>query len=295
MNFYWCFFQEELIHLKCFSLTSELEIMLYEVWILPLLYRMSNLEKLFLNLPIGRNTPYRSFIDGNYLKNDIINHMPMLKKFVFSIHSIISNFENSIDLPSNEDIQRTFKDLENHQISSYVDYFPKDKILQCHIYSHPYTMNYLYRLTNNFPGGLFKFVYKVSIIDEHPFEHEFFIRIAQAFPFLKILIIDNQSPQYQQSNENHRSLPIIEYPHLTLLSLFSSHDHYIEQFLIDTKTRLSNSIRLNVYYHDLKRITNNFTRDATRINCAKVKYIHDIDTYNLPTHFYTYFPHLEKL
>jgi hypothetical protein len=299
MNFYCFFFQEELVNLKCFSLTCELEIRFYEESISPLLHRMSNLERLFLNLSIGRDIPYRSFIDGNNLKKDIINQMPKLNQFVFSIHSIISDFENSMHLPSNEDIKHTFKDLENYQITSYVDYFPKDKIIQCHIYSHPYTINYLYRLTNNFPGGLFKFVHTVSIIDEHPFEHEFFIRIAQSFPFLKILIIDNQSPQnhkqYQQSNENHQNLPIIKYPHLTLLSLFASHNDYIEQFLIDTKTCLSNYIRLNVYYHVLNRITNNFTRDTTRNNCAKVKYIYNIDQYNVPTHFYTYFPHLEKL
>jgi hypothetical protein len=84
-------------------------------------------------------------------------------------------------LSSNDGIQRTFKGLEDYQIISYIDYFPNHTIGQCHIYSHPYTMNYLYRLTNSFPGGLFKFVHKVSLIDERPFEYEFFIRIVQAF------------------------------------------------------------------------------------------------------------------
>ena len=67
--------------------------------------------------------------------------MPKLNKFVFSIHSNLY-LDDLIHLPSNEDIQRTFKDLEDHQIISYIDYFPNDKIGQCHIYSHPYTMNY---------------------------------------------------------------------------------------------------------------------------------------------------------
>ncbi|CAF4662173.1 unnamed protein product, partial [Rotaria sp. Silwood2] len=146
--------KEELIHLKCFSLTCGSEIMFYEESMIPLLYRMSNLEKLFLNLSIGRTTPDKSFIDGNDLKIDIMSHMPKLNKFVFSIHSNL-DVVDSTHLPSNEDIQRTFKGLEDYQIISYIHYFPDDRIGQCHIYSQPYTMNYLYRLTNSFPGGLF--------------------------------------------------------------------------------------------------------------------------------------------
>jgi hypothetical protein len=279
--------------MKCFSLTSDLETMFYEDSIVPLLHRMSNLEELFLNLPIGRDTVHKSFIDGNNLKRDIISHMPKLNKFVFSIHSSLLP-GNLSHLPSNEDIQLTFKDLEDYQIISYIDYFPNDQIGQCHIYSHPYTMNYLYRLTNSFPGGLFKFVQKVSLIDERPFEHEFFVLIAQAFPFLKTLTIDNQSSQNRkQLNENHHSLPVIEYPHLTLLNLFVAHDDYIEQFLVDNKTCLSNYISLNIGSRRLQRVTNNFTRDTTRINCAKVKYLYYFCKLNVPKHFYTYFPHVE--
>jgi hypothetical protein len=100
---------------------------------------------------------------------------------------------------------------------------------QCHILSHSYTMNCLYKLTNSFPSGLFKFVHEVLLYDEHPFQPEFFIHIAQAFPFLKNLTIDNRSPKSrkhcQQLNENNRNLPIIEYPHLIQLRLFTSHDH----------------------------------------------------------------------
>jgi hypothetical protein len=281
-------------------MTSGLDTMFYERLIAPLLHRMSNLEELILNLSIDRSKPHKSFIDGNNLKNDIISQMPKLNKFVFSIHSNLY-LDDLSHLPSNDDIQRTFKGLEDYQIISYIDYFPngKYKFGQCHIYSHPYTMNYLYRLTNSFPGGLFKFVHKVSLIDKRPFEHEFFIRITEAFPFLKTLIIDNQSPQNhkqcQQSNKNHRNLRVIEYPHLITLKLYAVHDDYIEQFLVHTKACLSNYINLCIYYHRLHRITNNFTRDETRINCAKVKYIDDIDKLTIPKHFHTYFPHIENL
>ena len=82
---------------------------------------MSNLEKLSLNLIV---TVKNTFINGNELKQNIINHMPRLNIFTFNIRSY-SHFYNEINLPSNEDIQKTFKDKK---IISYVDYFPETKI-----------------------------------------------------------------------------------------------------------------------------------------------------------------------
>ena len=231
------FFYGELLNLKYFSFTCELETLLYDEALLPLLYRMSKLEELLLNILVVCST----FIDGNTLKNDIVSRMSYLNKFVFSIHSAVYNLTQ---LPSNQDIQHTFTSIGDYQIISYIDYFRTKKFGQCHIYSQPYTMNCLYRLSNSFQGGLFKFVHTVSLLDERPFEYKFFIRIAQAFPYLKILIMYNHSPQNhkqrQQSNGDSRNLPIIEYPHLTELFLWSAHDDYIEQFLDDTKTCLSN-------------------------------------------------------
>jgi hypothetical protein len=93
-------------------MTSGIEMKFYEQLIVPLLHRMSNLEELILNLSIDRST-HKSFIDGNNLKNDIISHMSKLNKFVFSIHSNL--YLNDLDLLStNDDIQRTFKGLEDY-------------------------------------------------------------------------------------------------------------------------------------------------------------------------------------
>jgi hypothetical protein len=260
---------------------------------------MLNLEKLSLNICIQRFFPHESFIDGNNLKNDMINHMPKLNQFVFSIHSNINHGNHLLHLPSNDDIQHTFKDLEDYQIVSYLHYFPKNKISQCHIYSYPYNMNSLYRITNSFPGGLFQFVHKVSLFDEYPFEHEFFIRISQTFPYLKTLIIDNDLPQNykqnQQSNTNHRNVPILKYPCLTLLSLYGSHDDYLEQFLDENRTCLPDHVKLNVNYCTLQEVTNNFTRASTRINCEKIGFVYEIDKDDVPNHFYLYFPHVKKL
>ncbi|CAM4894187.1 unnamed protein product [Rotaria socialis] len=280
----------ELINLKCFSLTCDIGIGFYEESLVSLLHRMSNLEELSLYTSICRFSHGKTFIDGNNLKHDIIYHMSKLKKFMFSIHSDIL-IDQSISLPSNEDIQRTFEDLKDYHIISYVDYFPKENIGQCHIYSYPSRMIYYHNLTNSFPGGLFKFVHRVLIYDERPFEYEFFIRIAKAFPFLKMLTIENRSPQLNEDNQN---LPIIEYPHLIHLDLASAHDNYIEQLLVNTKTCLSNYIHLVISYRSLQRVTHNFTRDTMRVNCAKVKYLYVCDKSDVPEQFHVYFPYVEN-
>ncbi|CAF4212482.1 unnamed protein product, partial [Rotaria sp. Silwood2] len=56
-------------------------------------------------------------------------------------------------------------------------------------------LKYYDNITNNFPGELFNHVQIVTLFDEHLFEHEFFMRIAKAFPFLKDLTINNLEPQ----------------------------------------------------------------------------------------------------
>ncbi|CAF1569096.1 unnamed protein product [Rotaria sordida] len=98
------------------------------------LQRMSSLEKLYLNLVI-----------------------------CISLH-------NQIYLQSKEDIQHTFKDFKDNQVTSYVDYFQEQYGL-CHIYLYPDQLKYYYTVTNNFPGDLFTCVRKISLYNEHPFEH----------------------------------------------------------------------------------------------------------------------------
>ncbi len=133
---------------------------------------MSNLEELDLYLPVYVN---KTFIDGNNLKKTIINCMPRLNQFRFYIRSILVIL-NGMNLPSTEDIQHTFIDFPNNNIISYVDYFREEKQKsRCHIYSYPSFMPYYDDITNNFPGGLFQYVRVVSLFDEHPFEHEFFL------------------------------------------------------------------------------------------------------------------------
>ncbi|CAM4786164.1 unnamed protein product [Rotaria magnacalcarata] len=188
--------QAEIPNLKCFVLSCVLPTYDYDPLIPSLVHRMSNLEKLGLHLTIHANA---TFIDGNSLKKDILNHMPKLNVFSFDIHSIAFT-NNLIYLPSKEDIQQAFR---------------------------------------HFPCGLYQYVRVVSFRDTRPFEHEFFIQITQSFPFMENLSVNNRHSQNQKQsvtsmNDNH-NLSIANYCYLTRLSMRSVHDDYIEEIPIEYK------------------------------------------------------------
>jgi hypothetical protein len=224
--------------------------------------------------------------------------MSQLNKLLFNICSFIS-LKNQINLPSNEDIQYTFRDFKNDQIISCVDYFSEAQEGQCHVYSCPFTLQYYYNITSNFPGGFLKCVRTVSLHDEHPFEHEFFLRVAQSFPFMEKLTLYNKKPQnnkhYRKSKEDIELLSIIEYPRLINLILYHAHYDYIEEFLVGTKTCLTNGIFLYLKYKVLKKVTHNFRRNATRINCSKVNHLYVSGEFKMSERFKEYFPHAEIL
>ncbi|UJR12634.1 hypothetical protein I4U23_016809 [Adineta vaga] len=177
--------KEKLLNLKYFSLEHGSDTDSYDNLIIPLLQRMINLEELTLYLII---VDKQTLIDGVDIKKNILDHMSRLKKFSFPIRSNIY-LNNEIHLPSNDDIQNTFKDFENNEIIiSYID---------CLI----------------------------------------------------------------------------------------THDDYIEEFLIDSVTFLPNTVDLIVEYEAIKRVTENFTRTATKINCSRFirlqLYVPDDDDINL--------------
>ena len=168
--------------MKCLSLICFNEVTLYDEEILPNLHRMINLEKLTLYLDIWNET----FLDGNDLKKNILNYFPRLRQFRFNIHSKF-DLDDQTAILSNEDIQRTFTDWKDYDVNTSIDCFPRDRTGQCHMYSYPYTLTHYNEITNNFPGGLFNSVRIVTLFDERPFEHKFFMRIAKSiFRFSKI-------------------------------------------------------------------------------------------------------------
>jgi hypothetical protein len=252
---------------------------------------MSNLEQLGLHITVFVD---ETFIDGNNLRKNIINHLPHLNQFTFHICSITFMY-NEMNLPSTDDIQRTFIDFRYREIISYVDYFPERKESRCHIYSYPSPVAFYGAVTNNFPGGLFEYVRVVSLYDENSFEHEFFLRIVQSFPFMVGLTVINRKSQHRkqsdESNDDNRNLSLIQFPFLIELTIDDVHDDYIEQFLLDTKTYLRNDVCLYIKYESLQRVTHNFTRDATRINCAKINEIHLRDRKQRSNSLQEYFPY----
>ncbi|CAF3893638.1 unnamed protein product [Rotaria sordida] len=253
--------KNKLLNLKCFSLIHEDELLKCNEIFLPLLQRMSNLEELSLYFFI----PYGPITDGDYLKENILNHMRKLNKFTFNIRSTL-RLNNQVNLLTNQDIQSTFENFKTNEIISYIDYFSKSNLFNYHIYSYPYRWTCYDGITNNFPGGLFQCVREISLRDERPFEHEFFLRIAQSFPFIEKLCLNNHEPQ---QNPNLQSL-IIKYPHLTELDLVKTHENYVEQFLNNSKTRLLKNVYLRVNYGCLQKATDDFRKDATRINSSKI-------------------------
>ena len=115
--------------------------------------------------------------------------MPQLNKFTFNICSLSSVYYE-INLPSNENIQKTFRDFNNKEIIYWVDYFP---------------------------GQIFNCVRGVSLYDERPFEHEFFLRIAESFSLMKELFVRHQKQQINKPFGKSKNLSIVKYAYLKRL------------------------------------------------------------------------------
>ncbi|CAF1339121.1 unnamed protein product [Rotaria sordida] len=122
--------------------------------------------------------------------------------------------------------------------------------------------------------------------DIRPFEYQLFKKISENFPYLKELIICNREAQ----TDKQHSSTLIRFPHLILLNLVMTHVDYAEQFLSDKKTDLPCLLDLCIEYESLIMVTNNFTNNATRLHCAKLKGLHINKPFVRPKHFQQYFP-----
>jgi hypothetical protein len=240
--------------LKYFSLICYAETRGYDNTVLPLLRRMPHLEELTLYIHIRNGS---IFITGSHLDNEILIHMPQLRTFTFHIASETVINDSSIRV-STDDIHR------------------------------------LKKITNNIPDLIFHSVIHLKLWDKHPFKHEFFIRLARAFPSLQYLTMWNiQSPCWKFDKFQHlkNDWPsIVEYPHLISIDIRCAHTYYVEHFLNETKTRLPCLTELKVEYNDLQKVTMNFTRPETRRNCARVKRLLDEDLTVYSEDVYRYFP-----
>ncbi|CAF4036142.1 unnamed protein product [Rotaria sordida] len=276
---------KKLPKLKSFSLTSVHITMAYDNLIIPLLRRMINLEELKLFLSVIRFDS--TYIDGIQLHDEVLIYIPRLNKLTFSIDTILFNNNIKIDHRSNEEIQRSFIGRVYGQIGSDVQTIGMKNKGICHVYSLPYQFEDFYRLNNSFQGGMFDKVQCLIMIDEiYPFEHHFFQLISQDFPFLKELYIVNCHPQ----KDKQHSSTLIRFPYLWLLDIDMAHMDYVEEFLFDKNIHLPRLLNLSIKYESLAIVTNNFTNDAARVTCGKLKYLEISEPFVRPENFHQYFP-----
>jgi hypothetical protein len=271
-------------------LISHLRTHAYDDRVLPLLHRMSALEKLTISLSTENRT---AFIDVTHLNNEIRNRMSNLSTFIFNILTYNVHFSED-NRPSTDDVRRTF--IQETSFDCYVDYNRRE-LGRCHIYSLPLPLTYLHGITNHFPGGQFIHVRFLTVLDiMRPFEHEFFKRINRSFPLLKRLTVFNHLEQKrsQQCLDHEQAIPIVEYSHLTELDLDHAHIDYVEQFLINTRIYMSHLHVIHVQYEHLTTVTKNFTNDAARLNCAKVKRVFTKEVMVHSQDFHVYFPSFFK-
>ena len=258
----------------------------YDKTILPLLRRMSYLEKLTLYL---RVEDYDRCIDGTHLQDEILAHMPQLSSFIFYIGTYI----NSVGLehhPTSEDIQRTFTNMRQQQnITGIVHQINPEEII-CSVFSIPFAFDRLEDIGNNFPDIIFSRVTFLRVQDTVSFDHEFFIRVAQAFPSLRKLRIVNVASQSPSDFENNQPCEIALYPHLVYLDVLCANYNYIEQFLNEKKICVPSLTKLRVVYNSLRFVTNDFTREETRRNCGKVTRLLINTPMACTMDFYRYFP-----
>jgi hypothetical protein len=234
--------------------------------VMPLLRQIRYLEKLTLSLRVGKKN---SFIDGTYLDNYILSQMLHLHTFHFDIVTEYVSIDGKQPKPTPDDIRRTFI-ARGYHVDCYIDYQFYNSG-RCHVYSLPFQMERICHITHSFPGAMFINVRVLRMKDyDHPFEHTFFAQISRSFPLLSRLMVANIKEQREKDEEKSS---IIEFSHLVKLAYGGVHIDCVEQFLSDSNTRLPCLNKIYIPYEHLVNVTENFTRNITRSNCAKLKHI----------------------
>ncbi|CAF0987158.1 unnamed protein product [Adineta steineri] len=262
---------DDLPNLKCFSLmyygTFKEDLNPNEI--LSHLRRMINLEKLTLHLRFLFKT---TFTDPIYLLNQFTIHMPQLTSFNFYL-GMKYNKCDLLRYLSNNNIKQNYVNIRDQTILDFVQNVNHEIVY--HILTLPVQFTEFAYVGNTLPNITFNYVTDLVLYDEVPFEHEYFLRISKTFPNLTKLNVINLTPW---SYDMHISFDnviqaheIVEYSHLRSLDITRTSIFYVEQFFNETKTRLPSLTELKVFYEELRIITQDFTRQTTRRNCANVK------------------------
>ncbi|CAF4421091.1 unnamed protein product, partial [Rotaria sp. Silwood2] len=204
-----------------------------------------------------------SSIEFQDIKIDNKDKIPNLRCFSLHCNSIINNFEQLI----------IYRILNLEKLELNVNISMTTTIIDG---------NYLKRNILNHMIQLDKFTFNI---------HSWFgLRNQIYFP-------SNENIQHTFNNfknnkiiSYNQDLLIIKYPYLTDLTLDLVNDDYVEQFLLNTRTCLPNTVELLIGYEQLKRVTHNFTRNITRINCTKLSSLCMLAD-EIPKYVKDYFPH----
>ena len=273
--------------MKELTITSYRNISLYEVFVIPVLQRLRNIEYLTLLLAIGeeKNLPFH-FIDGYDLQKCIISYMPHLRQFHFHIRSITYARHMNINT-----IRQSLVHLEQ-SVDCALDYF-NNNMGQCQIFSLPFIGTRLDFISNRFPlfdetKNNFSNVTTILLFDDvQSFEHNFFRLVSRALPHLKSLEVFNR---LEQQEKTMITTNLIEFPYLTTLILHDIHTDYAEQFLC--RTHLPCIIELLIRYEPLSSVVTQHPEESKN-NCSKVQFILCVDVSIEPTDpLLNFFPNL---
>jgi hypothetical protein len=286
--------------LKHLSLTSYRRTFHYDDLIVPFLRQLINLEELTLFLSIIRIDS--NYIDGVQLHDEILCSIPHVKKFTFSLETMIQKTRHIV-LSSNEQIRRSFIDQGFQSVGSYLEIFspadgscghaystPANFSSRFHIYSLPYRFERFSCVTNTIPTGIFHSVLFLLVTDIRPFEHDFFQTISHSFPRLKHLYLLTHQPQ----KDKQQARALITFPALIYLDLARAHLDYAEELLSDHWCHLPCLVDLQIGYESLVSTTHHFTNDATHLSCSRLTRLRMNEHFVPPEHFHRYFRSLGR-
>ncbi|CAF4757639.1 unnamed protein product [Rotaria socialis] len=206
----------ELPKMKVFSLIHYGLIEEYNDKFVSLVRRMLYLEKLTFYLRIACPSVY---IDPINLMNEFSVNTLRLHSFNF----YLSTENNRNDLArylSNNNVKQNYTNTRYQEVSNIVSF--SVNTATHHAFTLPFEFITLLGIGNIFPNIVFKNVSELSVYDVVPLEHEFFLRIAQAFPMLKRFYVTDLSLHSHNSNkstDNVEPLQIVEYRRLTFLDI----------------------------------------------------------------------------
>ena len=279
--------------MKRFSLVSSEVTDCCESLVVQLLRRMCQLEE--LRLRFNADTTENNWLtDGQLLHNELLAHLPHLKQFQFSLISHFDKLSGPAATPSKDDVQRSFAENGLGPVEYDTCCHPVRKQGWCHVYSLPYAFDVFTYLSHGYNrSDDFSRVTMLVMFGYASFEHGLFANIAQDFPRLVSLEIQNMSRQkLKNDQEAIEPASLITFPRLERISLVGAGIDYLEQFLVDRITRLPRFHDLEVYFDDLVKLTDNFTSDAARHNCSQVIRFTSEESVARPASFYAYFPRL---